>query len=168
MRLTGSNVMMRKLLAAITGLLLLACITVEARDLEDRKWIEVSTPEFRVYSVMSEKKTVDLVRNLDMLRKVVPVITGLPRTDSVIPTEIFAVKNSGDFELFGLDRNYAGYFRGGLRNNTILIRDTPDMDEAGIILHEYAQSCTNMRTSCSATTERSITRCGSTKAMPSI
>jgi tetratricopeptide (TPR) repeat protein len=118
-------------------LLLLAMSSLEGKELEDRKWIEVSTANFRVRSTLSEKKTIKLIRNLDLLRLAVPAFTNIRRTDSTIPTHIFVVKGAADFDTFGIDRNYVGQFRPGLRNNTILIRATRDMDEASIILHEY-------------------------------
>ena len=116
---------------------LLAAGPVFGKELEDRKWIEVSTEHFRIRSTLSERKTIRLIRNLDLLRLTVPIITNVARTESTIPTHIYAVKNSGDFQRFGIDRNTVGRFISGLRNNTILIRDTSNMDETAIVLHEY-------------------------------
>jgi tetratricopeptide (TPR) repeat protein len=121
----------------ILSLLALASADVSARELEDRKWIEVRTDDFRVYSTLSERKTIELVRNLDLLRLSMPVITNVSRTDSAVPTHIFALKSSKDFELFGLGRNTVGQFISGLRNNTILLRSGSKIDETQVILHEY-------------------------------
>jgi tetratricopeptide (TPR) repeat protein len=120
------------------SLLALAATDVSGKKLEDRKWIEVSTEHFRVYSVLSRKKTIEFVRRLDLLRLAVPVITNIRRTDSVIPTHIYVVKNAADFRVLGINRNLVGQFSDNLRNNTIVLRNVRNMDETAIILHEYA------------------------------
>ena len=71
------------------------------------------------------------------MRLAVPLLTNIERIESAIPTHIYAVKRAADFDIFGIDRNYVGIFRSRLRNNSILIRNTPNMDEAVIVLHEY-------------------------------
>lgn len=110
---------------------------VEGKELEDRKWIEVSTEHFRVRSTLSEKKTIKLVRNLDLLRLAIPAVTRGKRTESSVPTHIFVFNRTADFDIFGIDRGVAGVFKHGLRNNTIFIRNTPGADEAHTIQHEY-------------------------------
>jgi tetratricopeptide (TPR) repeat protein len=130
------------MMTALTWSLSTTLSPIQAKELEERKWIEAKTENFAIYSTLSERKTIKLLKNLDALRQAAPKITNIQRTDSTIPTHIFAVKSSSDFEKFGIDRNYAGWIKAGLRNNTILIRDTPNMDEAGIGLHEYAHFLT--------------------------
>jgi len=56
----------------ILSLLVLAATVVSGKELEDRKWIEVSTADFRIRSTLSKRKTVKLVRSLDRLRLSVP------------------------------------------------------------------------------------------------
>lgn len=125
------------LIAAVSCLLLVPASVLMGKELEDQKWIEVSTANFLIRSTLSERKTIKLIRDLDLLRAAVPLFTNIESVDSAIPTNILAIKRAADFEIFGVDRNYVGWFRSRLRNNTILIRDTPSMDEAAIIIHEY-------------------------------
>ena len=98
----------------ILSLLVLAATVVSGKELEDRKWIEVSTADFRIRSTLSKRKTVKLVRSLDLLRLSVPIITTVSRTESAIPTNIFAVKSASDLKLFGINGGTIGMFVTGL------------------------------------------------------
>ena len=113
------------------------CPPLEGKELEDQKWIAVSTEHFQVRSTLGKRKTIKLVRELDLMRLAVPLLTNIERIESAIPTHIYAVKRAADFDIFGIDPNYVDIFRSRLRNNSILIRNTPNMDEAVIVLHEY-------------------------------
>ncbi len=111
--------------------------TASGGGLEDEKWIEVSTDNFTIRSTLGKRKTVDLIRQLEVLKAAVPLLTSADNVGTPVPTNIYAVKRAADFDEFGISRDYVGLFRGRLRNNTIFIRDVPSMDEASIILHEY-------------------------------
>lgn len=126
----------------ILSLLVLAATVVSGKELEDRKWIEVSTADFRIRSTLSKGKTVKLVRSLDLLRLSVPIITTVSRTESAIPTNIFAVKSASDLKLFGINGGTIGMSVTGLRHNTILMRDSPNIDATAVILHEYVHFLT--------------------------
>jgi len=111
--------------------------TAAGKDLEDEKWIEASTDNFTIRSILGKRKTLDLLRQLEVLRTAVPLLTNSDRVEPPVPTKIYAVKRASHFDEFGIDRDFVGLFQPRLRNNTILVRDVPNMDEASIILHEY-------------------------------
>ena len=118
--------------------LVLAAPSAWGKALEDRRWIEVRTENFQVRSLLGDKETIELARNLEMFRLAVSAITNVSSTDSAIPTNIFAVRGAREFVRLGLlDRNVVGRFLPGIRNNTIVLRDTPGMSESHVILHEY-------------------------------
>ena len=119
------------------GLLLIAPPILFGKDLEDRKWIEVRTQNFRIHSLMNEKRSIDLARDLETFRVVASIVTNTDLLDASVPTEIYALTGVNVSKNFGVSRNIAGFFRPGLRRNIIVIRDTFSMDGAAIILHEY-------------------------------
>lgn len=119
------------------GLLIVASYPASGTELEDREWIEVQTPNFRIRSALSEMDSIELARRLEMFRLSVSVVTNISRIDSPIPTEIYAVRGRSDLESLGISADLGGIFRSGLRNNLIVIRDVRGMEEASIIMHEY-------------------------------
>ena len=112
-----------------------------ARELEDHNWIEVRTPNFAILSILGEKDTVELARYLESFRVAASHVTNIRRMDASIPINILALRRPGDFKKFGFEKA-VGVFIPGIRNNTILIRDTARMSEVSIILHEYTHFLT--------------------------
>ncbi len=127
----------RSTVLLVLGLLLVAACPASGKALEAREWIEVRTPNFRIRSVLSEKDSIELVRHLEMLRVAVSRVTNISRTDSPIPTEIYALRRSSDFKSLGISSNMAGIFRTGLRKNLIVIRNLRGKEEIHFIKHEY-------------------------------
>lgn len=124
-------------LVGFTASFFLLLSSASAKELEDEKWLEVSTDNFTIRSTLGKRKTVDLIRQLEVLRAAVPLLTNTDKIESAIPTHIYALSRASDFDAFGINRDYVGLYRNRLRNNTIFIRDMPHMDEASVILHEY-------------------------------
>jgi tetratricopeptide (TPR) repeat protein len=89
-------------------------------------------------SALSEKDSIELVRQLETFRVVVGIVANINDTDSPIPTEIFAVRKSRDFKSLGIDPNFGGIFRSTLRRNLVFIRELAGAEEVPIIIHEYA------------------------------
>jgi tetratricopeptide (TPR) repeat protein len=118
-------------------LLFLTAQTAAGKELEDRKWIEVRTPNFRIRSVLSEKDSIELARQLETFRAAIFVVTNVSHTDSPIPTEIYAVRGTRDFKSLGISRGAVGIFQSGLRRNLIFIRKRFGMEETTTIMHEY-------------------------------
>jgi len=119
------------------GLLIVASYPASGKELEDREWIEVRTPNFQIRSVLSEKDSIELVRHLEMFRVAVSIVTNISRLDSPIPTEIYALRGKSDFKSLGINPNSAGTFRSGLRKNLIIIRNLSGKEEIPLIMHEY-------------------------------
>ncbi len=130
---------MPKISAALISILLALSCSDKAftKELEERNWIEVRTPNFSVRGVLKEKETIRLVQHLELFRAMVKVVTSIENPEASIPTHIYAFGGRRDFELFGIGSNAAGVLMPGLRANRILIRDSAGISEASIILHEY-------------------------------
>ena len=133
----GMHCLFRVTVLVAIGLLIIAANPALGKGLEDSEWIEVRTPNFRVRSVLSEKKSIELARQLELFRAAVSAVTNISRTESPIPTEIYLLRGEKDFSLLGIGPNVAGIFRAGLRNNLIVVRNTHGMEETSIIMHEY-------------------------------
>ncbi|MGI9342354.1 MAG: DUF1570 domain-containing protein [Gammaproteobacteria bacterium] len=124
-----------RFLAAL--LLSLVAAAVPAKEVIDRDWIEVRTPNFTVRSAQSESDTVELARSLELFKVAVSILTNVSDTEAAIPTKIVAFRSRGDAARAGLDDNFAGLFAPSLRENSIIIRETRGAQETEIILHEY-------------------------------
>jgi len=120
------------------GLLILSAHPASAKPLEDRKWIEIQTPSFRVRSDLNEKKALALTVHLELFRRAVSIVTNMGQANSPVPTDIYIVRGSGDFEDLGIDPDWDGVFQPGLRRNFIVIRDVPGASEAYILNRKYA------------------------------
>lgn len=119
------------------GLLVVAVHPVSGKELEDRDWIEVRSPNFRIRSTMREKDSIELARQLETFRVAISIVSNFSLADSPIPTEILALRRSVDFRSLGISSNIAGIFLAGLRRNFVVIRNVRDAPETPIIIHEY-------------------------------
>ena len=72
------------LLAAFLLLAFAASEPVEGKDLPKRKWIEVSTQNFTLHSTLNEKRSVEFLRYLELMRLTVPYITNIESTASTV------------------------------------------------------------------------------------
>ena len=122
----------------VLAALLFAQPAAKAKEPEERDWIEVRTEHFRLYSALKEKESIDLVRQLETFRRVIPMIANVSTLESPIPTEIYAMRGRKDFLRIGSPEKAGGIFVPGLRNNLIVIRDVPGAEEVPVIIHEYA------------------------------
>lgn len=124
---------------AIVAVMILVAVAPPAsgKALEDQRWIEVRTANFRVHSLLGDKETIELTRRLEMFRAAVSLLTNVHSTDSAIPTNIYALRGSRDFIQLGLELSFVGRFLPGLRSNTIIFRHYRGMDETTIVFHEY-------------------------------
>jgi len=107
------------------------------KELEERKWLQVRTENFQIYSQLSKRETLELIRHLEIFRQVAAIFTGVGLADSPVPTAIYAVPSGKVSRELSIDSSYAGYFRTGLRRNLIVVRDVPHTDEVATIMHEY-------------------------------
>ena len=128
----------RSIVPVAFGLLILSAHPASAKALEDRNWIEVRTPNFQIRSILGEKKTLELARHLEILRAAVGTVTNVHRTDSPVPTGLYFVRKTDDFEDLGIDPQWEGVFQPSLRRNFIVIRDVPGVDETYTLNRKYA------------------------------
>ena len=118
-------------------MLALAPTALPAKEMVDRDWLHARSANFDVFSSMSRKETIELLRELEMFRFTVSLISNIRRIDSPIPTRIYAFDDEGDVARLGLRAGVAGFFSAGLRDNTIVIRSSSGIRRTALILHEY-------------------------------
>ena len=106
--------------------------------LEQRAWLVVSSENFRIWSVLGEERTVELLRHLEVMRASLDDPLGEPTYHAQIPTIILAVDERDDYVSIGAPEYSAGYFYSNMRENAILIEDSNDSTGTQVILHEYA------------------------------
>lgn len=107
------------------------------QTLEDREWLQVSSENFRIKGVLSEKRIIELLRHLEIMRTSLGG-TRATRTDAHVRTVIIAVDNHEDYVSIGAPDYSAGFFFSDLRENAILIEDNEQAFGIQVILHEYA------------------------------
>jgi tetratricopeptide (TPR) repeat protein len=112
-----------------------------AKALEDRDWIEVTTPHFTIRSTLGKRKTVDMAKHAELLRAAVLRLTASESVDSPIKTIVYALPGKYFVRLVE-EEDIAGIYLADARQNIILVRDTRRMDESSIIKHEYVHDLT--------------------------
>ena len=106
--------------------------------LVEREWQDISSPNFRIMSVLGQERTVELLHHLEIMRASLGDVSEEPTYRSGVPTVIVAVDNHDDYVSIGAPDFSAGFFISNLRENAILINDTDDAAGIQIVLHEYA------------------------------
>ncbi|RPG07075.1 MAG: hypothetical protein CBC32_010360 [Proteobacteria bacterium TMED72] len=100
-------------------------------------WIEVESPNFSTMSMLSEAKTIELVRELELFRQLVFRFTTADSDASSIPNRIFLLKSRSNLRKLGIDnRDIVGLFVPGLRSNLILTAGGSKHNQH-VIQHEY-------------------------------
>ncbi len=105
--------------------------------LDDRDWILMTSDNFRVHSVLGEKRTAKLLRHLEVMHSTFGTTDNTSTYDSKIPTVILIVDDHDDYAAIGAPANSMGYFISDLRENAILVEDSNDTRGAEVMLHEY-------------------------------
>lgn len=113
-------------------------VQAERTPLAERDWQEISSENFRIHSVLGEERTVELLRHLEVMRATLGDANDASTYESPVPTIILAVDDHEDYVSIGAPDFSAGYFISSLRENAILIQDTPNSSGIQIILHEYS------------------------------
>ena len=106
--------------------------------IDERDWIEVRSDNFKIYSVLGEERSTELLRHLEVMRKSLGDSSEQPTWQAGVPTVIVAVDNHDDYAAIGAPANSAGFFFSDLRENAIVIDDSDVASGIQIILHEYA------------------------------
>ena len=119
-------------------LIVLALVNSPASaKLEKMEWIEVSSPNFVVKSRLSEKRTLEVISNLELVRQVVLRLIGSKPDAAPIPLEILLLKNRTEFREFFKGEFIVGQFVPGIRRNLIVMRSDRGSRDQAIIQHEY-------------------------------
>ena len=128
----------------LVALVLVVTVCAPARGddepvpLAQRAWLDVSSENFRIFSVLGEERTVELLRHLEVMRASLDDPLSEPTYHAQIPTIILAVDRHDDYVSIGAPDYSAGYFYSNMRENAILIEDSNDSSGIQVILHEYA------------------------------
>ena len=118
--------------------ILLTASLASAEPLEAREWLDVRSENFRIRSVLGEERTIELLRQLEIMHRALGNGSGRAISGAANPTIILAVDDHDDYVAIGAPSFTAGYFFSDLRENAILIEDTPGSSGVQVILHEYA------------------------------
>lgn len=131
--------MNRALVAGMIWAVVLASLgCVGGRQLHNRNWVEVSTPNFTILSCQRRSELIELARNLEIFRSVVEFTIGKKLPVSSVPTVVYAFDTPVTYRPFG-DRHTGGFFLKTMRGNTIVIggRHVTGIDPIIVIQHEY-------------------------------
>ena len=118
---------------------------VEAQ--ENRAWLEMTSDNFKVYSMLNEKKTSELVRQLELFRVLVLMVTNVKTDTSATPTEIYILRGRSEMTKIGISNKFSGLFRRGLRKNIIIVQANDITSGKHIIQHEYVHYLMHNRSS---------------------
>lgn len=123
----------------LAGLLFLPC-TATGRQVWEKDWIEVRTPNFVIMSVLDRDKTLEFTRDLENFRSVVGSVTNIPAVRETVPTHIFLFDSR--VPDIGLSGNLAGYFVGKMRGNFMPMYFRSYREALEILQHEYTHFLT--------------------------
>jgi len=114
---------------------------------DEKPWIEVRSPHFRVLSDGSEKQAAGVALAFERLRFLLSQIFPGMRLDSGAPMSVFAVRNAESLAhldpAFKFPNAYyfAGFFVPGWERRYAVIRlDTEDPNSYDVVYHEYVHS----------------------------
>ena len=124
--------------AILLGVCSLANSALAEAPLETKAWLDARSENFRIYSVLDEERTIELLRHLEIMRATLGDADEESTYESRVPTIILAVDNHDDYVRIGAPDYSGGYFFSDLRENAILIEDSDEMAGVQVILHEYA------------------------------
>jgi len=123
-------------IAVAIALSLLVTPDLAAKELEDKKWLLVTTPNFQIRSMMSKRRTLEVARKLESFRVVAGLLTNAGMTESRVPVEIFAIDGGKAVKTFNLE-NAGGRFYDGVRRHTIVVQEYRGEYTTRTMLHEY-------------------------------
>lgn len=122
------------------GLLTIAAIAwsnqVDARDVDERKWILMESQYYSAFSTENKKTTREILEHLEALR----MLLDNPDAKAVKarpPLRILIFAKDDDYHSLGFSENTAGVFIPGFRDDYIVMIDTKHNDGREIIVHEY-------------------------------
>lgn len=104
-----------------------------------RDWYEYKSKNFTVYSDVSEKRTEELLRELERFRLAVLQVTGLPDQEENQRLRVFYLNSSSEFKKFTGERRVAGFYHETWDGPLIFSKKGSKwgMPGTGIMFHEY-------------------------------
>jgi Tfp pilus assembly protein PilF len=133
---------MRPTLSLLSAILLSVCcfssLALAEATLDTKVCLDARSQNFRIYSVLGEERTIELLRHLEIMRATLGDAGEESTYESGVPTIILAVDDHEDYVRIGAPDYSGGYFFSDLRENAILIEDSDEMAGIQVILHEYA------------------------------
>jgi tetratricopeptide (TPR) repeat protein len=124
--------------ALVLGLWLAAAAADDSVALDARDWQVVRSDNFRIVSVLGEARTIELLRQLEIMRASIGATLNGETIASGTPIVIVAVDKHDDYVSLGPPPQSAGFFISDLRESAILIEDSEDTSGVRVMLHEYA------------------------------
>ncbi|HKA13453.1 MAG TPA: hypothetical protein VKH41_00425 [Myxococcota bacterium] len=122
-------------LAAAWLLTAAGCATTAALD---RRWIEVHSANFSIYTALDEASARQMLEDRELFRAAILAVTKVRRVVPHVPTEIYAFVSN--YEPFRPGSNIAGYFHPTLRTNLVAIDARPGKQRIlarAILYREY-------------------------------
>ncbi len=120
----------------VTGVtLLMGSVSVGAREIWDRNWIEVRTENFIVVSAIGQRSTVALAQRLESFRTLVMLLSSPERVDRM-PIEVYLFHRP--VPEIALTRDLGGYYLPAAPSDIIVLRRGGNIAEW--IRHEYVHS----------------------------
>ncbi len=119
------------------GLLIVATNPVSGKELEDRRWFEVRTNNFRIFSALDEEGSLEVARNLEVFRATVAIVMNVRFNDSPIPTEIYVLPKNSELKRIGLNWLSSGWSLFKLRTNRSVMTDPRNNGKTVVYMHEY-------------------------------
>ncbi len=111
---------------------------VAADKLLRQDWWLLESPHFRVITNTREEVPEEIIRDLELFRSVVLMMTGVKQVDEKLPTTAVVFRRMGEFKRLTGRPNIAGYMSATLRGNWMVSGgDSMNMDQRQIMFHEY-------------------------------
>ena len=115
-------------------------------SLLDGEWVAVQSPNFSAISRLGERRTIELVRELELFRELAFMLTTIESDASPIHNEIILLKRQSDLVRLGVeDREILGLFVPGIRSNLIVMAGS-SRDKQHILQHEYVHFLVGLTT----------------------
>jgi len=121
-------------------LLGLAALSVACAStaIEDAAWIEVQSENFTITSDMKQDEAERLAVELELFRAMTGAVIDDSNAEPSVPTRIFLFGSERSYRPFRTSKEAAGYFRGTLRANFVVVLDSAHANTSEILRHEYA------------------------------
>lgn len=143
---TPSRVGRRRFLSAFAAMLCCvlasSCVTPSRFRIDEKAWIEVTTPNFVIWTTLSESGAVRMAQRLELFRSVAAFVVGRELPQSRIPTKVIAFRDERDFHLFSPNPDWIAFFQAGLRGS-LMVTSGPS---ASSLHHEYVHYLTSSHT----------------------